>query len=207
MKKQANTNIRTNKELIKFKSSPFNQTETPEDKKVYDNNYYSKILTKSINNNENESQKNSNIKESNNNSDNKNINNLSISRKYIKRNVNLNLNTYNSISPFIHKPIVYSFPTQNNGSDMQILKKRHNSITIHVETNNIKHKKINEIKKLEKEQSRFPTKKKYENNVPRPGRAISALRRINQTIENYKKGINSRNEESLKMKIDNITLY
>ena len=48
----------------------------------------------------------------------------------------------------------------------------------------MKYNKINEIKKLEKEQSKFPTKKKYENNVTRPGRAISALRRINQTIEN-----------------------
>ena len=206
LKKPTNNNIRTHKELIKFKSSPINQIETPEDKKVYDNNYYSKILPKLINNNENESQKNSNIKESNTNSDNKNIDNFSISRKYNKRNVNVNLNTYNSISPYIHKPIVYSFPTQNNGSDMQILKKRHNSITVHVETNNIKHKKINEIKKLEKGQSKFPKKRKYENNVTRPGRAISALRRINQTIENYKKGIN-RNEESLKMKIDSITLY
>ena len=93
---------------------------------------------------------------------------------------------------------------------MQVLKKRHNSITIHVETNNIKHQKIHEIKKLEKEQSKFPTKKKYENyenNLTRPGRAISALRRINQTIENYKKGINSGNEENLKMKINNINHY
>ena len=72
---------------------------------------------------------------------------------------------------------------------MQVLKKRHKSITIHVQSNNnIQHKKINEIKKLEKEQSKFPTKKKNENNIiTRPGRAISALRRINQTIENYKK--------------------
>ena len=204
-----NTNPRTIKELVKFKNSPFKKKETPENKKVYDNNSYnSKILTKLINNgNENESHKNISIKTSNYNKDNKKIKNLSNSTKYKKRNINLNLNTYNPISTYIPKPIIYSFPIQNNnGNDMQVLKKRHKSITIHVERNSAKHKKINEIKKLEKEQSKFPTRKKYENNVIRPGRAISALRRINQTIENYKKGINS-NEENLKMKINNIKLY
>ena len=63
------------------------------------------------------------------------------------------------------------------------------------------------LKNQKKNKVNFQQKKKNENNVSRPGRAISALRRINQTIENYKKGINSGNEENLKMKINNINHY
>jgi molecular chaperone GrpE (heat shock protein) len=43
-------------------------------------------------------------------------------------------------------------------------------------------------------------KKEYKNNLKGPGRGISALRRINQKIENYKKRINTRKRRQTKSK-------
>ena len=58
----------------------------------------------------------------------------------------------------------------------------------------------NKYKKEENKREDVKTKKEYKNNITVPNRGISALRRINQKIENYKKRITSRRKRRPKNK-------
>ncbi len=196
---------RKSKEIIRYKAIP-SKNENNKEKKIYQNNtYYSKIISKMMNYKENVSQKHTSNKETKNNSD-KNTSNS-------KKNKFSNINNYNDISPFRSK-VIYSSPKHNeiitiqdneNGKTIRIVKKRHKSPKkfdllekIH-KYQNITHNKIPENKKPEKEEIKIE-KKEYKNNNVLPSRGISALRRINQRIENYKKRIPTRRRRKTKNK-------
>ena len=73
---------------------------------------------------------------------------------------------------------------------LRIVKKRHKTpdkTPIQIEAN----KKTIKTQKTQKDQSRNE-KKEYNKNITTPGGGISALRRINQRIENYKNRIPSK---------------
>ena len=217
-KKENNNNI-NKKELIELKQVPSNKVDVPFEKKIYDNySYYSKIISKLFNYNINESKNNSNSnKVSNNNSNNKNINNLYNNAKYNnKKNNNIKINNYKDKSPY--KTNIYSSPKHDevmtiqnneNGKILRIVKKRHKSpkkITTPLQTNQ-KYQNQNlfiDLKKVEKEketpQKKIEKKEIKNNNIIAPGRGISALRRINQRIENYKKRIPSKKRRKNKNK-------
>ena len=201
-----NEDNRYGKELIEYKLVP-GKNEIPKEKKVYENNtYYSKIISKMLNFNESESQKNTSNKETKNNSDNKNTSSTK------KRN-NLNTNNYKDVSPFTSK-IIFSSPKQNeimtiqnneDGKTMRIVKKRHKSPKKSGQfQNNQLYQNQNQFKILEnnkpEKENIKKEKKEYKNNVVLPGRGISALRRINQKIENYKNRVPSRKRRRTKNK-------
>ena len=187
-----NTN-NNSKKIMEFKILPPNKIDLQKEKKIYENNsYYSKIISKLFNYNENDSQKN----QYNNKNDNKNINNLNNNTKYNKTNNIINNNK--DKFPYNTK-ILYS--SQKNGEIMtiqnnenckilRIVKKRHKTpdkTPIQIEAN----KKTIKALKTQKDQSRNE-KKEYNKNITTPGGGISALRRINQRIENYKNRIPSK---------------
>ena len=162
---------------------------------------------------EKESQKNSDNWPSNNNSNNKVMNTLR-STKYNKRNINLKLSNAKDVSP--KTKIIYSSPRydeimsieENNGKTMHIVQKRHklpNIILLQMQANKKYQKRV--LKKPIQYNRNIDYYQEYTNNRKNPGRGLSALRRINQRIENYKKGAPSMNEQSLKEKINNISLY
>ena len=219
-------NNKRNKDLIEIKYIP-SKDEYQKEKKIYENNtYYSKLLNKLFNYSDNSQINSSNKQTSKNNSDNKSFNNLSNNPKnQNKRNNNLSINNYSDVSPFTTK-IIYSSPKSNeirtiqnneDGKTLRIIKKRHKSpkkISDPPQNNSII-KRV--IKKKEKEENKVEEnknnkeenkkedkinkiKKEYKNNIIVPSRGISALRRINQKIENYKKRIPSKKKRRPKNK-------
>lgn len=200
-----NRDDRKSKEKIEYKLLP-GKNEIPKEKKVYENNtYYSKIISKMLNFNENESQKNSGNKETKNNSDNKNNSNT-------KKNNNLNTNNYKDVSTFNSKNI-FSSPKQNEimtiqnnegGKTLRIVKRRHKSpkkSEPSQKNNQYQYQNKNQIAISENNKPKKEEKKEYKNNVVLlPSRGISTLRRINQKIENYKKRVPSRKRRRTKNK-------
>ena len=214
-------NNKRNKDLIEIKYIP-SKDEYQKEKKIYENNtYYSKLINKLFNYSDNSQINSSNKQTSKNNSDNKSFNNLSNNPKnQNKRNNNLSINNYSDVSPFSTK-IIYSSPKSNeirtiqnneDGKTLRIIKKRYKSpkkILNPQQNNSIikrvirkKEKEEKEENKVEenknnreenkKEEKKNKIKKEYKNNIIVPNRGISALRRINQKIENYKKRIPSK---------------
>ena len=211
-------NNKKSKDLMEIKYIP-SKNENQKEKKIYENNtYYSKLINKLFNYSDNSQKNSSNNQTSKNNSDNKSFNNLSNnSKNQNKRNNNLNINNYSDVSPFTTK-IIYSSPKSNeirtiqnneDGKTLRIIKKRHKSpkkISNPPQNNSIikrvirkKEKEENKVEENKnnreenkKEEKKKEIKKEYKNNITVPSRGISALRRINQKIENYKKRIPSK---------------
>ena len=198
------------------------------EKKIYENkSYYSKLLSKMLNikNKEYSTNKKESIKPYINNT----INNINTNKNYINNNYmsnllinNTNNNEYNinmnnqKNEPQSYKAKVLFSPQKNdeimtvenitNRKTIHIIKKRYKSPQINqslqksspeIKKQNIKIKSKNQ--ENENEQIKVE-KKEYKNNLKGPGRGISALRRINQKIENYKKRINTRKRRRTKSK-------
>ena len=208
-------NKREGKELIEFKILP-SKNEVPKEKKVYENNtYYSKLISKLFNYKDIDSNK-----ASKNNSDNKNVSNNSNSNNNYynsKKKNNKKINNYKDVSPFRSKEL-FSSPKHNeimtiqdneNGKTLRIVKKRHKSPkkvpdSIQNAQQYQNQNNYSQIKRPEKEiDKNEKEKKEYTNKISNPGRGISALRRINQKIENYKKRIPSRKRRRVKNKSKN----
>jgi len=198
------------------------------EKKIYENkSYYSKLLSKILNikNKEYSTNKKESIKTYTNNT----INNINTNRNYINSNYmrnlltnNTNNNDYNiNINNPKNEPQSYKtkevlspqkndeiMTVENNikGKTIHIIKKRNKSPQINQSNRQYspetkkQNMKIESTKQdNEKEQIKME-KKEYKNNLKGPGRGISALRRINQKIENYKKRINTRKRRKTKSK-------
>ena len=198
------------------------------EKKIYENkSYYSKLLSKILNikNKEYPTNKKESIKTYTNDT----INNINTNRNYINsdymRNLltnNTNNNDYNinlnnpKNEPQSYKTKEVLSPQKNDeimtvenntkGKTIHIIKKRNKSPQINQSNRQYspetkkQNMKIESIKQdNEKEQIKME-KKEYNNNLKGPGRGISALRRINQKIENYKKRINTRKRRKTKSK-------
>ena len=137
----------------------------------------------------------------------------------IKKNeLNINLNNpKNESQPYKGKEVlspqkndeIMTVENNERGKTIHIIKKRNRSPQINQSNQSIQQTSP-EIKKQtikiesknkdnEKEQIKVE-KKEYKNNLRGPGRGISALRRINQKIENYKKSINTRKRRQSKSK-------
>ena len=198
------------------------------EKKIYENkSYYSKLLSKILNikNKEYSTNKKESIKTYTNNT----INNINTNRNYINSNYMRNLLTNNTNNidynininnpknePQSYKTKEVLSPQKNDeimtvennikGKTIHIIKKRNKSPQINQSNRQYspetkkQNMKIESTKQdNEKEQIKME-KKEYKNNLKGPGRGISALRRINQKIENYKKRINTRKRRKTKSK-------
>ena len=199
----------------------------PKEKKIYENkSYYSKLLSKILNikNKGFSTNKKESIKTYTNNT----INNINTNRNYINNNYinnlltnNTNNNEYNinmdnpKNEPQSYKENAAFSPQKNDeimtventkGKTIHIIKKRNRSPQINqsYQKSSPETKKQNiiiESKKQDNENEQIKVEKKeYKNNLKGPGRGISALRRINQKIENYKKRINTRKRRQTKSK-------
>ena len=199
----------------------------PKEKKIYENkSYYSKLLSKILNikNKGFSTNKKESIKTYTNNT----INNINTNRNYINNNYinnlltnNTNNNEYNiNMDNPKNEPQSYkentAFSHQKNdeimtventkGKTIHIIKKRNKSPQINQpyqkSSPEIKKQNIKiESKKQDNEKEQIKVEKKeYKNNLKGPGRGISALRRINQKIENYKKRVNTRKRRQAKSK-------
>ena len=198
------------------------------EKKIYENkSYYSKLLSKILNikNKGYSHNKKESIKTYTNNT----INNININKNYININNisnllsnNTNNNEYNintnypKNEPQPYKTKAVFSPANNDeimtvenevkGKTIHIIKKRNRSPQINqsYQKSSPETKKQNiiiESKKQDNENEQIKVEKKeYKNNLKGPGRGISALRRINQKIENYKKRINTRKRRQTKSK-------
>ena len=187
------------------------------EKKMYENkSYYSKYLSKLFGYNDkdsNQKNKKASTKNINNLNTNKrntyinyNNNNLIIDNsKNSMVNINTN-NNNNEITPTNKNKAIYSsknsdeIMTIQDNEDVKtihIIKKRNKSPQIipkklpvnESQTQNKIQNQNNEIKKKENIKEKKVEKKEYKSTNSGPGRGISALRRINQKIENYKKNI------------------
>ena len=189
--------------------------------------YYSKLLSKILNiknkgysHNKKESIKtytNNTINNINTNKNYININNISNLLSNNTNNNEYNINTNypkNESQPYKTKA---AFSPANNdeimtvenevkGKTIHIIKKRNRSPQINqsYQKSSPETKKQNiiiESKKQDNENEQIKVEKKeYKNNLKGPGRGISALRRINQKIENYKKRVNTRKRRQTKSK-------
>ena len=199
----------------------------PKEKKIYENkSYYSKLLSKILNikNKGFSTNKKESIKTYTNNT----INNINTNRNYINNNYinnlltnNTNNNEYNinmdnpKNEPQSYKENTAFSPQKNDeimtventkGKTIHIIKKRNKSPQINQpyqkSSPEIKKQNIKiESKKQDNEKEQIKVEKKeYKNNLKGPGRGISALRRINQKIENYKKRVNTRKRRQAKSK-------
>ena len=198
------------------------------EKKIYENkSYYSKLLSKILNikNKGYSHNKKESIKTYTNNT----INNININKNYININNisnllanNTNNNEYNintnypKNEPQPYKTKAVFSPANNDeimtvenevkGKTIHIIKKRNRSPQINqsYQKSSPETKKQNiiiESKKQDNENEQIKVEKKeYKNNLKGPGRGISALRRINQKIENYKKRVNTRKRRQTKSK-------
>ena len=198
------------------------------EKKIYENkSYYSKLLSKILNiknkgysHNKKESIKtytNNTINNINTNKNYININNISNLLSNNTNNNEYNINTnYPKNEPQPYKTKAVFSPANNDeimtvenevkGKTIHIIKKRNRSPQINqsyqksspeTQKQNI----IIESKKQDNENEQIKVEKKeYKNNLKGPGRGISALRRINQKIENYKKRVNTRKRRQTKSK-------
>ena len=198
------------------------------EKKIYENkSYYSKLLSKILNiknkgysHNKKESIKtytNNTINNINTNKNYININNISnlLSNNTNDNEYNINTN-YPKNEPQPYKTKAVFSPANNDeimtvenevkGKTIHIIKKRNRSPQINqsYQKSSPETKKQNiiiESKKQDNENEQIKVEKKeYKNNLKGPGRGISALRRINQKIENYKKRINTRKRRQTKSK-------
>ena len=198
------------------------------EKKIYENkSYYSKLISKILNlkNKDYSSRKKESIKTYTNNT----TNNINTNRNYINSNymsnlltnninnneLNININNPKN-EPQSYQTKVFFSPTKNDeimtvenntkGKTIHIIKKRNRSPQINpsFQTSSPEYKKQNiniESKKQDNEKEQIKMEKKeYKNYLMGPGRGISALRRINQKIENYKKRINTRKRRQTKSK-------
>ena len=198
------------------------------EKKIYENkSYYSKLLSKILNiknkgysHNKKESIKtytNNTINNINTNKNYININNISNLLSNNTNNNEYNINTnYPKNEPQPYKTKAVFSPANNDeimtvenevkGKTIHIIKKRNRSPQINqsYQKSSPETKKQNiiiESKKQDNENEQIKVEKKeYKNNLKGPGRGISALRRINQKIENYKKRINTRKRRQTKSK-------
>ena len=200
------------------------------EKKIYENkSYYSKLLSKILNiknkefysNNKKESIKaytNNTINNINTNQNYLNLNNKYMNlNNLLNKNNELNLNNNNPKNESQSYKIKEVFSPQKNdeimtvennerGKTIHIIKKRNRSPQINqsIQRASPEIKKQNikiESKKQDNEKDQTKVEKKeYKNNLKGPGRGISALRRINQKIENYKKRINTRKRRPTKPK-------
>ena len=198
------------------------------EKKIYENkSYYSKLLSKILNiknkgysHNKKESIKtytNNTINNINTNKNYININNISNLLSNNTNNNEYNINTnYPKNEPQPYKTKAVFSPANNDeimtvenevkGKTIHIIKKRNRSPQINqsYQKSSPETKKQNiiiESKKQDNENEQIKVEKKeYKNNLKGPGRGISALRRINQKIENYKKRVNTRKRRQAKSK-------
>ena len=198
------------------------------EKKIYENkSYYSKLLSKILNiknkgysHNKKESIKtytNNTINNINTNKNYININNISNLLSNNTNNNEYNINTnYPKNEPQPYKTKAVFSPANNDeimtvenevkGKTIHIIKKRNRSPQINqsYQKSSPETKKQNiiiESKKQDNENEQIKVEKKeYKNNLKGPGRGISALRRINQKIENYKKRVNTRKRRQTKSK-------
>jgi len=205
-----------------------NNNNNQKEKKIYENkSYYSKLLSKILNikNKEYSTNKKESIKPYTNNT----IYNINTNKNYINNNYmsnlltnNTNNNEYNinmnnqKNEPQSYKAKALFSPQKNDeimtvenimkGKTIHIIKKRNRSPQINhsLQKSSPEIKKQNikiESKKQDNENEQTKVEKKeYKNNLKGPGRGISALRRINQKIENYKKRINTRKRRHTKSK-------
>ena len=102
-----------------------------------------------------------------------------------------------------------TFENNTKGKTIHIIKKRNKSPQIKQSNESFQQFSLEtkkqytkiEYKKQDNEKDQIKVEKKeYKNNLKGPGRGISALRRINQKIENYKKRINTRKKRQTKSK-------
>ena len=198
------------------------------EKKIYENkSYYSKLLSKILNiknkgysHNKKESIKtytNNTINNINTNKNYININNISnlLSNNTNDNEYNINTNyPKNELQPYKTKAVfspanndeIMTVENEVKGKTIHIIKKRNRSPQINqsYQKSSPETKKQNiiiESKKQDNENEQIKVEKKeYKNNLKGPGRGISALRRINQKIENYKKRINTRKRRQTKSK-------
>jgi len=192
--------------------------------------YYSKLLSKILNiknkdysNNRKESiQSNTNNTINNINSKRNYINSNYMSNLLTNNTnndeYNINMNnpknepqSYNAKAVFSPQKNDEALTFENNtkGKTIHIIKKRNKSPQIKQSNESFQkfsletkkqYTKI-EYKKQDNEKDQIKVEKKeYKNNLKGPGRGISALRRINQKIENYKKRINTRKKRQTKSK-------
>ena len=210
---------RKSKDSIEFNSLPANSV-VLKDKKIYENNsYYSQLMSKlfkepkkAITNNK----QNRTLNSSNNN---KSTYYNSNSYYNARKNKNLNLSNINDVTHYKAK-IIFSSPKNNevmtiqnneDGKTLRIVKKRRRSpkkISVILQKiqrykninqkNNTNNSRLSETKRPIKEKKSKLGKKEYLNTAPTVSRGISALRRINQKIENYKKRIPSKKKRKNK---------
>ena len=198
------------------------------EKKIYENkSYYSKLLSKILNikNKKISSNKKESIKKYTNNT----LNNINTNKNYINSNnminlltnntnnneLNINMNNLKNEHQLYKEKAVFSpqksdeiMTVENNvrGKTIHIIKKRNKSPQFNqsFQQSSPETKKQNtniESKNQDNEKEQIKVEKKeYKNNFREPGRGISALRRINQKIENYKKKINIRERRQTKPK-------
>jgi hypothetical protein len=129
--------------------------------------------------------------------------------------LNINMNNLKNEHQLYKEKAVFSPPksdeimtVENNvrGKTIHIIKKRNKSPQFNqsFQQSSPETKKQNtniESKNQDNEKEQIKVEKKeYKNNFREPGRGISALRRINQKIENYKKKINIRERRQNKPK-------
>jgi hypothetical protein len=129
--------------------------------------------------------------------------------------LNININNPKN-EPQSYKTKAFFSPTKNDeimtvennnkGKTIHIIKKRNRSPQInqsYQQTSPESKKQTikTETQKQDNEKEQIKVEKKeYKNNLKGPGRGISALRRINQKIENYKKRVNTRKRRQAKSK-------
>ena len=207
-KNMTNDNNINNKDLFEFKNIPYSINEPKEDRKVYDNALY--ISQNFFNENENEFQKNNSNIITNSNNDNRNIINLKNNIKYNKVYSNQYIKNPKDISQNGTKPIndeTMKLPMERDIKIIHVIKKRHKSpnktqIQLEINKNNQNQNSYIGniyIKNQEKEKELNNVQNKENRNIiTAPGRGIAALRRINQRIDNYKKGINSIKRKKVK---------
>ena len=203
---------RESKDSIEFTALPANSV-ILKDKRIYGNNsYYSQMMSKLLKEPKKSVTNNKPSRTLNSSNNNKSTYyNTNTSYNNGKKNKKLNLSNYNDTTHYKAKIIFSSqknkelMTIQDNedGKTLRIVKKRKREPQkisvilqkiqkykeINKKKNNTNNSYLSETKRTIKERKSKLGQKEYVNTAPVVSRGISALRRINQKIENYKKRI------------------